>query len=163
MQETSSDRATPTDMSSDAVPLELNDAIKEAIGTAFESLNFVTVAYNGDDGWPHVSRRGSTQVFGPQQMAIWVRKRDDGLAKAVETRPEVTLFYLDLIERGVAYTFYGRGHVSTDPDVADQVFAASPEPEQAQDPDRKGVALIIELERVVAAGHKPENNFVMTR
>jgi hypothetical protein len=72
---TSSDRATPTDMSCDAVPLELNDAIKEAIGTAFESLNFVTVAYNGDDGWPHVSRRGSTQVFGPQQMAIWVRKR----------------------------------------------------------------------------------------
>ena len=92
-------------MSSDAVPLELNDAIKEAIGTAFESLNFVTVAYNGDDGWPHASRRGSTQVFGPQHMAIWVRKRDDGLARAVETRPEVTLFYVDVIERGAAYTF----------------------------------------------------------
>ena len=68
-----------------------------------------------------------------------------------------------MIERGVAYTIYGRGHVSKDPDVAEQVFAASPEREQAQDADRKGVPLIIELERVVAAGHKPENNFVMTR
>jgi hypothetical protein len=68
-----------------------------------------------------------TQVYGPQQIAIWVRKREDGLAKAVETRPEVTLFYLDVVERGVAYTFYGRGRVTDDPDVADRVFAAAPE------------------------------------
>jgi hypothetical protein len=39
----------------------------------------------------------------------------------------------------------------------------APEPEQAQDPDRRGVPLIIDIYRVVAAGHKPENNFVMTR
>ena len=73
-------------MPSDARPLALDDEIREAIGSAFDSLNFVTVAYNGDDGWPHVSRRGSTQVYGPQQITIWVRKREDGLAKAVETR-----------------------------------------------------------------------------
>jgi hypothetical protein len=58
-------------MPSDARPLALDDEIREAIGGAFDSLNFVTVAYNGDDGWPHVSRRGSTQVYGPQQLAIW--------------------------------------------------------------------------------------------
>ena len=95
-------------MPTDARPLALDDEIRAAIGGAFDSLNFVTVAYNGDDGWPHVSRRGSTHVYGPQQIAIWVRKREDGLAKAVDTRPEVTLFYVDLVERGVAYTFYGR-------------------------------------------------------
>ena len=60
-----------------------HDDMREAIGSAFDSLNFVTVAYNGDEGWPHVSRRGSTQVYGPQEIAIWVRKREDGLAKAV--------------------------------------------------------------------------------
>jgi len=71
-------------MANDARPLELDGEIREAIGNAFDSGNYVTVAYNGDDGWPHVSRRGSTQVFGPHRLAIWVRKRDDGLAKAMD-------------------------------------------------------------------------------
>lgn len=102
-------------------------------------------------------------MFGPQQLAIWVRKRDDGLAKAIGTRPEITLFYVDLAERGVVYTFYGRGVVSNDPAVNDQVWAATPQGEQAQDPDRRGVALIIELDRVVAQGMRPERNFVMSR
>jgi len=145
------------------LPLELDDNITDAVTTAFDSANVVTVAYNGDDGWPHLSRRGSTQVFGPQQLAIWVRKRDDGLAKAVETRPEVTVFYLDLVDRGVVYTFYGRGRVSSDPGVIDRVWQHTPEREQAQDPQRNGLALIVDLVRVVAQGRAPENNFVMER
>lgn len=150
-------------MPGETLTLELDDEIREAIASALESGNFVTVAYIGDDGWPHLSHRGSTQVFGPQQLAIWVRKRDDGLAKAIGTRPEITLFYVDLAERGVVYTFYGRGVVSNDPAVNDQVWAATPQGEQAQDPDRRGVALIIELDRVVAQGMRPERNFVMSR
>ena len=66
-------------------------------------------------------------MFGAQQLAIWVRKRDDGLAKAMEFRPEVTLFYVDLTDRGVAYTFYGLGIVPDDPVVNDQVWAATPQ------------------------------------
>jgi hypothetical protein len=102
-------------------------------------------------------------VYGPQQLALWVRKRDDGLAKAVRDRLEVTLFYLDLAERGVVYTFYGREIVSDEPHVNDQVWAATSQREQAQDPDRRGVALIIELERVAAQGIRPERNFTMAR
>ena len=71
--------------------------------------------------------------------------------------------YLDLVERGVAYTFYGRGRVTDDPEVADRVFAAAPAGEQAQDPERKGIPLIIDLERVVSQGRRPEQNFVMER
>jgi hypothetical protein len=145
------------------LPLELDDKITDAVTTAFDSGNVVTLAYNGDDGWPHMSRRGSTQVFGPQQLAVWVRKRDDGLAKAVATRPEVTLYYLDLVHRGVVYTFYGRAHVSFDPEINDRVWQHTPEREQAQDPERKGIALIVDLARVVAQGRAPENNFVMAR
>ena len=78
-------------------------------------------------------------------------------------RPEITLFYVDLVERGVVYTFYGRGIVSHDADVTDQVWTATPQREQAQDPDRRGVALIVELQRVVAQGIRPERNFVMAR
>jgi hypothetical protein len=148
-------------MANETLPLEIDDAMKDAIGTAFESRNPLTVAYNGEEGWPHLSRRGSTQVFGPQQLALWIRKRDEGLAAALGSRPEVTLYFLDLAERGVVYTFYGRGRVSTAPADGDRVWAATPERERAQDPDRNGVAVIVDLVRIVAQGIKPELNFVM--
>ena len=141
------------------LPLALDADIKAAIGGAFETSNFLTVGYVGDDGWPHLSHRGSTQVFGPQQLAIWVRKRDEGLAKAMEVRPQVTLFYVDMSVPQL-YTFYGRGQVSTDEDVDNRVYENTPEGEQSKDPERRGVALIIEIERIVAKGAR---NFVMQR
>ena len=75
----------------------------------------------------------------------------------------MTLFHLDVLERGVAYTFSGRGRVTDDPEAADRVFAAAPEGEQAQGPDRKRIPLIIDLERVVSHGRRPERNLVMDR
>ena len=33
-------------------PLHIDDDMSDAIATAFETGNVVTVAYNGDDGWP---------------------------------------------------------------------------------------------------------------
>ena len=50
-----------------------------------------------------------------------------------------------------------------DPAVNDQVWAATLQTEQAQDSDRRGVALIVELERVAAEGIRPQRNFVMAR
>ncbi len=142
-----------------AVPLEIDDETRAVISGAFESGNYFTVAYNGDDGWPRVSRRGSTQAFGPQQLAIWVRKRDEGLTKAIASRPELTLFYLNIAGHQL-YTFFGRGEVSTDPEINRLVYENAPEREQAQDPDRAGIAVIVELDRIEARGAR---SFVMQR
>ena len=84
--------------------LEIDDDMKAAIGGAFQSGNFVTVGYVGDDGWPRLSRRGTVQVLGSQELALWARKRDEGLAKAIIARPELTLFYMDL-SKPQLYTF----------------------------------------------------------
>ncbi len=143
--------------------LELNDLIIEAVDAAFDDGQYITVAYNGDDGWPHVSRRGSTKVYGPQELAIWVRKLDDGLARALERDPKITLFYADIANRIQLLAFYGRGRLSNDPEVAERVWAKVPEREKAQDPERKGGAVIVEIDRVVASGAKPEGNFVLER
>jgi hypothetical protein len=90
-------------------------------------------------------------VFGPQQLALWVRKLDEGLAQAVSVRPELTLLYADMSVPQL-YTFYGRGEISTDSTVAKTVFENSPEREQGLDPDRKGVPVVVELERIEALG-----------
>ena len=141
--------------------VQFNELIEDAVGTAFDEAQFITVAYTGDDGWPQVSRRGSTHVYGPGQIAIWVRKRDDGLAKAIERDSKVTLFYIDMAKRFQLLTFYGQAHVSNDQAVSDKVWENTPEREKAQDPEHKGIPLIIDVERVVAQGGKPEQNFVL--
>ena len=141
-------------------PLEVDEPMKAAIAGAFDSRNFITVGYIGPDGYPHLSRRGTVQPFGPQQLALWVRKREDGLAKAIADHPQLTLFYIDLAGGPQLYTFYGRASVSSDPAVAEQVFTNSPEREQGQDPERQGVPIIVDLERVEALGAR---TFLMVR
>jgi hypothetical protein len=140
-------------------PLTLDDEMKAAIGAAFASGNSLTVGYVGDDGWPHISRRGTVQVLGSQQLALWARKPDDGLARAMASHPEVTLFYIDLTIPQL-YTFYGRGKVSADEDVRDVVYEGSPPREQARDPERQGVPVVVELERIEALGAR---KFLMVR
>lgn len=149
-------------MTDDTRPLELTDEISEMLAGALTGGKPATVSYVGEDGWPHVSARGSTQVLGPHELAIWVRKRDEGLAQAVRSHPKLTVFYLDMAQP-VIITFYGRGEMSDDPEVLDRVWGATPDREKAQDPQRRGAALVVDLERVVSRGKRPEQNFVMER
>ena len=88
--------------------LHIDDDIKAAIGSAFQSGNFVTVGYVGDDGWPRLSRRGTVQVLDSQQVGLWARKPDTGLAPTISERPELTLLYVDL-SKPQLYSLYGRG------------------------------------------------------
>lgn len=67
---------------------------------------------------------------------------------------------MDLTQH-VVLTFYGHGVVTDDPEVLERVWAATPDREKAGDPQRQGVALVVELDRVVSQGKRPEQNFVM--
>ena len=147
----------------DTRPLVFDEEIRDAITNAVATGNFVTVAYVDAEGWAHVSRRGTTQVLDDTSLAVWARKRNDGLAVSILERPQVTLFYLDLMDRGVAYTFYGHARIADDPETVERVWNGSPEPERQQDPDRSGVAIVIDVDRVVAQGRQPDRNFVMQR
>jgi hypothetical protein len=144
----------------DTIPLVLDEEICEAVTTALDTGNYITAAYIGDDEWPHVSRRGTTQVLDEQRLAIWVRKRDDGLATAIAKRSQVKLFYIDLVQRRAVYTFYGTAHVSDDAAIVERAWDGSPERQKALDPDRKGVVVVVDLVRLAARGQR---TFLMER
>ncbi len=135
-----------------AEPVALTDSgIPEAIATAAERGHQVAVAYIDDDGYPSVSFRGTTQVIGPDRLAIWARKRDAGLAAAIAERPQVGLVYYGPGGPGPAYLAL-RGRAHADPSLDDEVYAAAPQGERDQDPDRNGVAVVIEIDRVQGFG-----------
>lgn len=139
--------------------LELTDDITRALGSSVDDGRPVAVAYVGTDGLQHVSFRGSTRVHGPAQLAIWVRKQDDGLAQAVAERPQVALVYYKPGDPPGYLSLRGRARVA--PEANDEVWAATHERERAQDPERGGIALIIDLD--VAQGMGPDGFFHMER
>jgi hypothetical protein len=70
-----------------ADPLDLTGDIASAIDGAALRNATLAVAYVRDDGSPSVSFRGSTQVHGATELALWARKRDSGLASGSSTAP----------------------------------------------------------------------------
>jgi hypothetical protein len=141
----------------------VDDEIREAIATAYEEGNTLTLAYVDAEGWAHLSKRGSTMLLDAQTLAVWARNPRDGLATSITHRPQVTLHYVDLAKRGVLYTFYGDAKVSLDPGVVDRVWHAMPEAERQQDPDRHGAPVTIDLRQVVAQSRQPDRNFTLRR
>lgn len=133
--------------------LALTDEVKSAVNGAPANGTPLILSYVDSQGAPHISFRGSTHVYSDDQLAIWVRDPEGGLLSAIETNSQVALLYRDPATRR-SYQFAGRAHVESDPTVADRVYAASPEVERNLDAQRRGRAVIVDLDRVEGMGSK---------
>ncbi len=152
-----------TDTDAPSTTFGLDDEIQEAIGAAFGEMNALTAGYVDADGWAQLSKRGTVQVLDGQTIGMWARKPTDGMAKSIADRPQVTLHYVDLAKRGVLYTLFGTAKVTDDPELRARIFEGSPEMEQGMDAERKGVAIVVDLQRIVGLSRRPERNFDLQR
>ena len=131
-------------------PVNLTGEIAAAIDGAALRGHQLALAYVCDDGSPSVSFRGSTYVRSSTELAIWARKRDSGLAAAISDRPRVSLVFFEMDGPGARYlAIEGRARVA--PDLDDEVYGAIIAPERQQDPERKGVAVLVDVDSVVGA------------
>ncbi len=132
-------------------PVNLNGDITAAIDGAVLRSHTLALAFVRDDGSRSVSFRGSAYVRSPDQIALWARKRDSGLAAAIAERPRVSLVFYEADGPGVKYlAIEGRARVA--PELDQEVYGAILEPERQQDPERQGVAVIIDVDSVAGAG-----------
>lgn len=131
------------------IELKLSPEMKQAINTAFESGRAVSLSYVDEKGAPHLSYRGSTQAYSDTQLAIWVRNPEGLLLPSVKKNPAVALIYGNFDPKSRGFMMF-RGHARIDdsPDVRRRVYEAAHEFERNQDKDRKGVALIIDLNSI---------------
>ncbi len=127
--------------------IDLDEEIKNRLDRAIEDQKAVTVAYVDVDGKPHISFYGSTHVHSSNQLAIWVRNPQNDLIKTLPDRPHVAIIYGDIGGR-VYYTFEGRASLTDDVDEQERVYQEMHPVERQFDPDRGGVAVVIDLDRV---------------
>ena len=141
-------------------PLALGDDVRDLLAGALSNRTPTIVAYVAPDGRPHVSLRATTQLLGPDRIGMWIRDPSGGLLAGIAANPNLTIWYRDP-EARTNYQFYGRARRDDDERVRAEVFDHSPEPEQNMDPSRRGVAVVVDLDRVEGSG--PSGRVLMVR
>jgi hypothetical protein len=133
-------------MTSTQGALVLTQEIKDLVNGSLDSGNPILLAAVDAQNRPVLSFRGSTQVHSDDSLGLWVRNVAGGTIEAIKQNPHVALMYRSATVPFVK--FEGRARIATDPAERNQVFEAAPAREQAGDLDRKGLALVIELDKV---------------
>jgi hypothetical protein len=127
-------------------PLRFTEVITAAINGAMDNGTPTVLGYVNEQGQPRLSFRGTTQAYSEDQLAVWARYEDAGLPTAIQKNPHVSVVYY---AQGTGnLIFEGRARIDNSPAVREHVFDHSPVVEQRADPERNGVAIIIDVDKV---------------
>jgi hypothetical protein len=128
--------------------LKLSEDMKKAINTAFERMKPLVISYI-ENGAPKLSYRGSTQAYSDTALAIWVRMPDGPILEGVKNNPAVALMYGDFRPDGRDFmVFRGKARLDKTEAARKRVYESAHPYEQSQDKERKGNAVIIDLDSV---------------
>lgn len=136
--------------------IDLTD-LTDTVGAALAEGRPCVLATAGEDGRPDIGPKGSMLVLDKQRLAYWERTRG-GHLENLRRSPYVAVLLLDLAQ-GKYIRFFGRAELHEDGPVREQVMARVVKPELDYDPERKGIAVVIEVDRV----HEPFGRGEMTR
>lgn len=126
--------------------LVLTPEIKDLVNGGLAGGNPLLLAVVTAENKPVLSFRGSTQVYSDDQLGLWVRNTSGGTIEAIKQNPNVAMMYRSATTP--LLQFQGRARIATDTAERNRVFENSPEREQKSDPERKGNAVIIDLDKV---------------
>lgn len=132
--------------SSSKPSLALTDELKGLVNNALAQGAPLLLAAVSPDGKPVLSFRGSVQTYSDDQLGLWARNSQGGTLDAIRANPNVVLVYRSATTP--VLQFHGRARVAESDQERSRVFDSAPQREQAADPERKGVAVIVDLDRV---------------
>ena len=126
--------------------------LHEHINTAFPA-NVCLVGVALPDGYAQISPRGSTMVYDEQHLALWERGKGSTNAH-LRDGTKVTVFLrkpalreAGLLPKGGIARFYGTAQVHKSGPVYDKVWERLIPPEKERDPQKRGYAVLIRVER----------------
>jgi Pyridoxamine 5'-phosphate oxidase len=126
--------------------LKLTPELHNKINNALAEGHPLVLAVVDGSGQPYLSFRGSLQTYSDTQLGLWARIAQGTTVEAIRNNPQVALIYRS--QTTPLLQLHGRARIATDAGERERVFAAAPEVERKADPDKKGLAIIIDLTRV---------------
>ncbi len=126
--------------------INLTDQMRELVNSALAKGCACILATVSGSGEPNIGYKGSMMVFDNESLAYWERTRRQHRKNLSENQHVVVLFR-DPATR-INWRFHGVATVHESGAVRDQVMAKVVKDELDKDPDRKGLAVIVRVERV---------------
>jgi hypothetical protein len=127
-------------------------SLHEHINTAFPA-NVCLVATVLPNGFAQVTPRGSTMVYDDDHLALWERGKGSTTA-SLHDKTKVTVFFRKpqlresgLLPKGGIARFYGTAEIRKSGPAYEEVWRRLVQPEKDRDPDKKGFAVLITVER----------------
>lgn len=104
------------------------------------------VATASKDGVPNLAFKGSVMVWDKDHLAFWERAHGETLAQLREN-PRIAVVYRNAAA-GKAWRFWGVTELHERGALRERIMARTIQAELDRDPDRKGVAVLIRVDRV---------------
>jgi hypothetical protein len=129
----------------DQIPAHVRSVVNGALANGTP----LVLAYVNAAGQPVQTIRGSVQVYGPRAVCAWLRHAEGETVNAIRANPNVSLMYRDSRTR-TTISFEGIGRFTETDVERERVYELAPETEQMHVPDRIGIGLIVDVQRMLA-------------
>ena len=130
--------------------ISISDQMKELIDNALANGSPCILATVSADGEPDIGYKGSMMVFDNESLAYWERTKRVHM-KNVKENPRVIVLFRDAKTKA-AWRFHGTATVHESGPIRDQVMARTVKGELDKDPERKGAAVVIRLDKITNMG-----------
>lgn len=127
--------------------IRLTEEMRETIGTALADGLPVMVASSSKAGIPDIVFKGSTMVWDEEHLAFWERSHGQTL-RNLEENPNICLLYRNPARR-LVWKFFGHAELHRDDALRQQIMGRTVEAELARDPERKGIGVLIRVDKVL--------------
>ncbi len=130
-----------TPLMRDLLAKATDDGVPCLIGTASKT------------GYPQISPKGSVAVFDEHTLCFWERSFRTAAA-AIKENSRVVVYYrnaartAEIPYRSAAMRFHGTARIVDSGPERDRAWELTIPFEQERDPDRKGVAVLIDIDRI---------------
>ncbi len=126
--------------------INLTDQMREVVNSALAKGCACILATVSGSGEPNIGYKGSMMVFDNESLAYWERTRRQH-RKNLSENQYVVVLYRDPATR-LNWRFHGVATIHESGAVRDQVMAKVVKDELDKDPDRKGLAVVVRIDRV---------------
>jgi len=130
--------------------ISISDQMKELVDNALANGSPCILATVSADGEPDIGYKGSMMVFDNESLAYWERTKRVHM-KNVKGNPRVVVLFRDAKTKA-AWRFHGTATLHESGSIRDQVMARTVKDELDKDPERKGAAVVIRLDKITNMG-----------
>jgi hypothetical protein len=139
---------------------KIPNTLHSHINTAFPA-NVCLVGTVLPNGFAQITPRGSTMVFDAEHIGLWERG-SGSTADNMTDGTKVTVYFRKpqlreegVLPRGGIARFYGTAKIYKSGPEYEEVWRRLVQPEKDRDPDKKGYAVLIKIERAEDLAGEP--------